>query len=33
MSRKDLDPSELDAIIQTWMEAKKRYNKGPDRKD
>lgn len=33
LSRKDLDPSELDAIVQTWMEAKKRYNKGPDRKD
>lgn len=33
LSRKDLDPSELEAIVQTWMEAKKRYDKGPGRKD
>lgn len=33
LSRKELDPSELQAIVQTWMEAKKRYEKGPDRKE
>jgi transcriptional regulator with XRE-family HTH domain len=33
LSRKDLDPAELEAIVQTWMEAKKRYDKGSGRKD
>jgi hypothetical protein len=33
LRRKDLDPAEMEAIVKTWMEAKKRYEKGPGRKD
>lgn len=29
LSRKDLDPAELEAIVRTWIEAKKRYGKDP----
>jgi transcriptional regulator with XRE-family HTH domain len=33
LRRKDLDPAELEAIVKTWMQAKKRYERGPGRKD
>lgn len=33
LRRKELDPAELEAIVKTWMEAKKRYEKGSGRKD
>lgn len=32
LSEKDLTPSELEAIVATWVNAKKRYEKGPGRK-
>jgi hypothetical protein len=32
LSEKDLSPSELEAIVTTWVDAKKRYERGSRRK-